>query len=118
MRSVQAVVDSHHTELQSWLNQFDQFLPRTETHGECDQREESTLAECEAMWEVITGDDVMVMSLERIHNALVRQFRTRGGGPGGHGFSPQGEYNNVPTMEIVDTIDWKGKSISSGPNDC
>lgn len=86
------------------MNQFDQFLPRANTHGGSGQREEPTLAECEAIWEVISEDDVMVMSLERIHNALVRQSR----GSRGHGFNPQGKYNDVPTMEIVDNIDWKG----------
>lgn len=106
LHSVQSVIDSHQTELQSWLNQFDQFLPRAETH---DHREEPTLAECEAMWEVINDDDVMVMSLERIHDALVRWSRTRCSG--GYGFNPQREYNNVPLMEIVDNIDWKGNAI-------
>lgn len=119
-RSVQAVIDSHQMKLQSWLNQFDQFLPRGKTCGGCDQREEPTLAECEAMWEVITDDDVIVMSLERIHNALVRWFRTRGaqnnGSSVGHGFNPQGEYN-VPTMEISDNIDWKG-NYAPNVNDC
>ena len=112
---MQAVINSHQTEIQSWLNQFNQFLPRAGTRGGCDQREEPTLAECEAMWEVITDDDVMVMSLEQIHNALVRWFRTRGarndGSSGEHGFNPQGEYNNVPTMEVVDNIDWKGNLL-------
>ena len=103
--SVQAAIDSHQMELQSFLNQFDRFLPRAETSGGRDQtREEPTLAEYEAMWEVIADDDVMVMSLERIHNVLV------GCSSAGHGFNPQGEYNNVPTMEIVDNIDWKGNS--------
>lgn len=103
--NVQAVINSHQMELQSWLNQFDQFLPRAEIHGGL--REEPTLAECEAMWEVISEDDVMVMSLERIHDALVRWSRGSDSS-GGHGFNPQGEYNNVPTMEVVDNIEWKG----------
>ena len=115
LHSVQSVINSHQTELQSWLNQFDQFLPRAEMH---DYREEPTLAECEAMWEVINDDDVMVLSLERIHDALVRWSRTRHSG--GHGFNPQGEYNNVPVMEIVDNIDWKGNAIFIlyTPNSC
>ena len=105
-RSVQAAIDSHQMELQSFLNQFDRFLPRAETSGGRDRtREEPTLAEYEAMWEVIADDDVMVMSLERIHSALIGCCS-----PAGHGFNPQGEYNNVPTMEIVDNIDWKGNS--------
>ena len=110
---VKDVINSHLMELQSWLNQFNQFLPRARTH---DEREEPTLAECEAVWEVISEDDVMVMSLERIHNAVVKWLRLRGGGSGG--FNPQGEYNKVPSMEIVDNIDWKGVlvSINSGPN--
>jgi hypothetical protein len=97
-------------ELQSWLNQFDQFLPRAETSSGCDQRKEPTLAEYEALWEVIADDDVMVMSLERIHSALVGW--NNGHSSVGHGFNPEGEYNNVPTMETVDNIDWKGNSIS------
>ena len=69
-----------------------------------------TLAECEAMWEVINDDDVMVMSLERIHCALMRFLRREKVGSSGleSGFNPQGEYNNVPTMESVDNIDWRG----------
>ena len=105
--SVQASINSHQVELQSFLDQFDRFLPRAETSGGRDQRGEPTLAEYEAMWEVIADDDVMVMSLERIHNALVGCCSLVG-----HGFNPQGEYNNVPTMEIVDNIDWKGNSLA------
>ena len=65
------------------------------------------------MWEVINDDDVMVMSLERIHDVLVRWSRTRRSG--GYGFNPQGKYNNVPMMEIVDNIDWKGNAIFIPP---
>ena len=101
-QDIEEVINSHRTELQSWLNRFDQFLPRP--GGGCDQSEESTLTECEAAWEVIKEDDVMVTSLKCVHSALVKWWH----GSETVGFNPQGEYSNVPSMEMIDNIDWKG----------
>ena len=108
--SIEHVISSHQVELQSWLNEFNQFLPRTGVPtGECGhgRREEPTWAEYEALWEVINEDDAMMTSLECIHGALVRCWGG-GCGTGSTGFNPQGIYNHKPTMEAVDNINWKG----------
>ena len=105
--SVEQAVVSHQTELQSWLNKFDQFLPRPgDGHG-CEEREEPTLTECEVLWEVIKENDAMVTSLKHIHSALVSWWN----GNQTTGFNPQGVHDNAPTMETIDNIDWKGMLI-------
>ena len=105
--TVEDAIASHQTELQAWLNKFDQFLPRPQTCGGSSDVNESTIAECEAMWEVIKTDDVMMTSLAHIHTALMEWSN---GLPfsGGNGFNPLGGCSDPPVMEIVDNIDWKG----------
>lgn len=98
---VQELVTRHRAELKNWLNQFDQYLPRPEGSG---KREEPTLAECEAVWEVLKEDDVIMTSLVRVHRALVRWWY----GDRSCDFSPQREHGRASVIETVDNFDWKG----------
>ena len=108
--AVEQVVISHQTELQSWLNKFDQFLPRPGDGGGCSEGQDPTRTECEALWEVIKEDDVMVTSLKHIHSALLRWWNGNQT-TGSNVFNPQGEHGNAPTMEMIDNIDWKSMII-------
>lgn len=114
---VEQVINSHQVELQSLLNQYDQFLPRpAETLDQQDGHSEKdgpTLTECEAMWEVIKEDDLMITSLRRIHSTLVKWWN-RNRIVSTNGFHPQAEHNNhTLSMETVDNIDWKGIILNS-----
>ena len=106
------MIIAHQMELKTWLSKFDQFLPRPVDSGGdgCVKREEPSLAECEAMWEVFKEDDVTVTSLRHIFGALVRWWN---GNQivGSTGFIPQGAHSYSPTMEMIDNIDWKGMLI-------